>query len=270
MFSRLVESRWTKQPGRPYVHVVFGARQTGKTTLLRKLLGEVALSLDFSQPGLRSEYLRNPDRLIQLCRAMRRARRASVILIDEAQNVPSIFDAVQHLYDSDKRRWRFVLCGSSARKLRTTGANLLPGRAVLHQLYPLTTVERPFTPAERFSGDFTGPLPLPMADIEGQSRFPATSLIDRLTFGELPAIAAVPARDRADVLRSYTTIYLEEEIRREALVKDWTLFARFLQLAASESGQMLNYAKISKDAGITIPTVKATISCSKTCSSAFA
>lgn len=256
MFGRLLESRWARQLTRPYVHVVFGARQTGKTTLLRRLLGQVALSLDFSQPGLRTEYLRDPDRLIQLCRAMPRRRGAHVILIDEAQNVPSIFDAVQHLYDTDKKRWRFVLCGSSARKLRTTGANLLPGRALLHHLYPLTTAERPFTTEERFAGEFTTPLPVAMTQIDGEPKFPATSLIDRLTYGELPAVAAVPARDRADVLRSYTTIYLEEEIRREALVKDWAVFARFLQLAASESGQMLNYAKISKDAGVTIPTIK--------------
>jgi uncharacterized protein len=107
-----------------------------------------------------------------------------------------------------------------------------------------------------FAGDFTSPLPLEMTEVEREPRFPVTGLIDRLTYGELPAIAAVPVRDRAGVLRSYTTIYLEEEIRREALVKDWTDFARFLQLAASESGQMLNYAKIAKDAGITIPTVK--------------
>lgn len=181
MFGRLLESRWARQLTRPYVHVVFGARQTGKTTLLRRLLGQVALSLDFSQPGLRTEYLRDPDRLIQLCRAMPRRRGAHVILIDEAQNVPSIFDAVQHLYDTDKKRWRFVLCGSSARKLRTTGANLLPGRALLHHLYPLTTAERPFTTEERFAGEFTTPLPVAMTQIDGEPKFPAASLIDRLT-----------------------------------------------------------------------------------------
>lgn len=257
MFGRFVAKRWALHLARPYVHVVFGARQTGKTTLLRHLLGEVALSLDFSQPRQRSEYLRDPDRLIQACRAMPRRRRASVVLIDEAQNVPAIFDAVQHLYDSDRKRWRFVLCGSTARKLRTTGANLLPGRAMLHHLYPLMVAERPFTAEETCAIHVPAPLPLPAtAATAGEPAFPASALIERLTYGELPAVAAVPARDRAAILRSYTTIYLEEELRREALIKAWAPFARFLQLAAAESGRMLNYAKISKDAGVSLPTVK--------------
>lgn len=257
MFSRFIEQLWLKQLRKPYVHIIFGARQTGKTTLLRRLLGEVALSLDFSQPGMRSEYLRRPERLIEACRAMPRRRQAAVVLIDEAQNVPSIFDAVQHLYDGDKKRWRFILCGSSARKLRLTGANLLPGRALLHRLYPLVVSERPFTREESFAGRIASPLPLPATHmIADEPLFPATSLIDRLIYGELPAVAVVPARDRAAILQSYTSIYLEEELRREALIKDWGVFARFLQLAASESGQMLNYAKISKDAGVSLPTVK--------------
>ena len=173
------------------------------------------------------------------------------------QNVPSIFDAAQHLYDGDKKRWRFILCGSSARKLRLTGANLLPGRALLHRLYPLVVSERPFTREESFAGRVASPLPLPATHmIADEPLFPATSLIDRLIYGELPAVAVVPARDRAAILQSYTSIYPEEELRREALIKDWGVFARFLQLAASESGQMLNYAKISKDAGVSLPTVK--------------
>ncbi|MFO1468265.1 MAG: AAA family ATPase [Steroidobacteraceae bacterium] len=193
-------------------------------------------SLDFSQPGMRSEYLRRPERLIEACRAMPRRRQAAVVLIDEAQNVPSILDAVQHLYDGDKKRWRFILCGSSARKLRLTGANLLPGRALLHRLYPLVVSERPFTQEESFAGRIASPLPLPATHmIADEPLFPATALIDRLIYGELPAVAVVPARDRAAILQSYTTIYLEEELRREALIKDWGVFARFLQLAASAS-----------------------------------
>jgi predicted AAA+ superfamily ATPase len=71
--------------------------------------------------------------------------------VDEAQSVPSIFDAVQFLYDADKTRWRFVLCGSSARKLRLTGANLLPGRSLVHHLYPLTLAEHPAKDAKDVS-----------------------------------------------------------------------------------------------------------------------
>jgi predicted AAA+ superfamily ATPase len=256
MFSRWIENAWAKKFARPYVHIVFGARQTGKSTLIRKLLPETALWLDFSNPGVRTTYLRRPEHLIDLCRAMAKSRRPPVVVIDEAQKVPAVFDAIQHLYDGDRKRWRFVLCGSSARKLRTTGTNLLPGRAILYHLYPLVTAERPFAETAGLRWKTESPLPFPPVREAAQSLFPASNLIERLTYGELPAVAAVPARDRAEVLRSYTTIYLEEELRREALVKDWAVFARFLQLAAGESGQMLNYAKISKDAGISIPTVK--------------
>jgi len=174
--------------------------------------------------------------------------------VDEAQNVPAIFDAVQHLYDSDKRRWRFVLCGSSARKLRVTGANLLPGRCLLHHLYPLLLAERPPAGAGRVRPG----TPLPMGGRGGMAgrRFPPAKLLERLAFGELPGVATAARARRADLLRAYTVVYLEEELRREALVKNWPAFARFLQLAAAESGRMINYAGISREAGVSLPTVK--------------
>ena len=256
MFGRLVENTWAKKFTQPYVHIVFGARQTGKSTLIRKLLPNATLWLDFSHPGTRAAYLRNPGQLIELCRSMPRRRPPATIVVDEAQNVPAIFNAVQHLYDGDKSRWRFVLCGSSARKLRVAGANLLPGRALLHYLYPLLAVERPFPEAGSIPWKVSSLLPFPPNVTFPQPRFRPCGLMERLVYGELPAIAVAPIKQRADLLHSYTAIYLAEELRREALVKDWANFARFMQLAANESGQMLNYAKISKDAGISIPTVK--------------
>ena len=256
MFSRWIESLWTKQFSTPYVHIVFGARQTGKSTLLKKLLPDAAIWLDLSQPGVRSDYLRHPDRLIERCRALDQTKAPPFVVIDEAQSVPAIFDAVQHLYDHDRKRWRFILCGSSVRKLRVTGANLLPGRSLLHHLYPLVTLERPHRPAKRFQGSAPSPLLLPVPAQAKESRFPVVDLLERLTFGELPGIAIAPKEQRAGLLRSYCSVYLEEELRREALVKDWAVFARFLELAAAEAGQMMNYAKISKDAGVTLPTVK--------------
>ena len=144
MFGRWIEPAWRKRFRTPYVHIVFGARQTGKSTTLRRLLPGAAVWLDFSSPLERSQYLRDPDLLVQRCRALRRTKTPAVVVVDEAQNVPAIFDAVQHLYDSDKPRWRFILCGSSARKLRVTGANLLPGRSMLYRIYPLVVPERPF------------------------------------------------------------------------------------------------------------------------------
>jgi predicted AAA+ superfamily ATPase len=255
MFCRFVQKRWARAFATRYVHLVFGARQTGKSTLLRALLPNAAVWLDFSLARERLTYLRDPDRLVQLCRALPRSRRASVVVVDEAQNVPPIFDAVQHLYDSDQDRWRFVLCGSSARKLRATGANLLPGRCIVHHLHPLIVSERPF-PETEWRAHGASPLPAPERSPDGGTTFPATELIERLTFGELPGIALARRAVRADVLRAYTSVYLEEELRREALIKDWAAFSRFLELAAAESGQMVNYAKVSREAGVSLPTVK--------------
>lgn len=254
MYGRWIEPLWKKAFGAPYVHLVFGARQTGKSTLLRTLLPEPAVWLDFSRPADRAEYWRNPDLFVQRCRALPKSRRPATVVVDEAQNVPSVFDAVQHLYDSDKRRWRFVLCGSSARRLRVTGANLLPGRSLLHRLYPLLLTERP--PEEEGQTGIDVPLPMPVRGVAGKPRFPAVDLFERLTFGELPGVAIAARAHRADLLRTYTQVYLEEELRREALVKNWPAFARFLRLAAAESGTMINYAGISREAGVSLPTVK--------------
>lgn len=256
MFGRWVAPLWKRRFQARYVHLVFGARQTGKSTLLRELLPDAAIWLDFSRPAERAQYLRDPDLLVRRCQALPKSRRPATVVVDEAQNVPAVFDAVQHLVDSDRQRWRFVLCGSSARKRRVTGANLLPGRSLLHRLYPLVLAERPGPAQSRTGPKAAALLPMSTPPSPGGALFPAAELIDRLTFGELPGIATAPRTQRAELLRSYTLLYLEEELRREALVKDWPAFARFLQLAAAEAGQMINYAKVAREAGLSIPTVK--------------
>lgn len=252
MFARWYEHALRTRLRRPYVHLVFGARQTGKSTLLRTLLPADALIIDLSVPGDRSRYLADPDLFLAECRALPKRRTAAFVFVDEAQNVPAIFDAVQHLFDREPRRWRFVLCGSSARKLRVTGANLLPGRSILHRLFPLTLAERPPLP-EPVGKDSPLPLKWPRPPA---NPFPAADLETRLAFGELPGVATAVERDRDDLLRTYAVVHLEEELRREALVRDWAAFLRFLQLAARESGQIVNYASIASQSGITQPTVK--------------
>lgn len=260
MFGRWIEPVLKKKMVAPFVHILFGARQTGKSTLLKKLIPEAAIWLDLSQPAQRSEYLIHPGQLVEQCRSLPQSRQPRFVVIDEVQTVPLLFDAVQHLYDSDKTRWRFVLCGSSARKLRVTGANLLPGRAFLHHTYPLILPERPLPEHGTLHYKVTSPLPMsPRKAIHPSVRpplFPKTKLLERLTFGELPVVAVAPEKNRADLLQAYCLVYLEEELRREALIKDWAAFARFLRLAATESGQLLNYAKISKETGISQPAVK--------------
>ncbi len=256
MYDRWYATTLRKKLARPYVHLIFGARQTGKSTLIERLLHESdVVRIDFTRSEERSRFLVDPDELIRLCRGLPRRRKSTYIFVDEAQAVPAIFDAVQHLYDSDKRRWRFVLCGSSARKLRATGANLLPGRSFLHHLYPLTLAERPPVPASTAHSDSPLQLPWPRGTPQ-DNLFPPADLETRLIYGELPGVVAAPKADRASILRAYAFVHLEEEMRREALVRDWAAFVRFLRLAALESGQVLNYAAISNEAGISQPTVK--------------
>lgn len=255
MFDRWYGARLKQKLARPFVHLIFGARQTGKTTLAGALLPADAVRIDLSDPAERSRHLADPGEFGRLCRALSGQSGPRTVFVDEAQTVPTIFDAVQSLFDADKRRFRFVLCGSSARRLRLTGANLLPGRSFLHHLYPLTLAEHP--PPGVHIDDAASPLPFPW---DGRPRpglpFPAWDLEERLTYGALPGIVTSERDDRADLLRAFAIVHLEEEIRREGLVRDWGAFVRFLRLAATESGQILNYTAISQEAGISQPTVK--------------
>lgn len=255
MFDRWFSKTLLARLQRPYVHLLFGARQTGKSTLLNALLPADALHINLANPKERTRHLADPGEFEKACRSLGSHKTSQTVFVDEAQFVPSIFDAVQYLYDADKTRWRFVLCGSSARKLRVSGANLLPGRSMLHRLYPLTLAEQP--PDEEPAANAVSPLPFSWHSRKGPARpFPKWGLSSRLAYGSLPGIVAADPQDRAELLKAYAFVHLQEEIRREALVKDWGAFARFLQLAAAESGRILNYAGISQEAGISQPTVK--------------
>ncbi len=253
MYDRWYTAPLQEKLSRPFVHLMFGARQTGKSTLLNHLLPPDALRIDLSNPIERTRYLARPGEFINVCKALPADKPGQFVFIDEAQSVPDIFDAVQHLYDLDKQRWRFVLCGSSARKLRQTGTNLLPGRSFLHRLFPLTLAEHP-ADVQKLPYN-TSILPF-IWNTPPNNPFPAWNLETRLAFGSLPGVVTSEERDRADILKTYSIVYLEEEIRREALVKDWGAFIRFLQLAAAESGQILNYGAISQETGISKPTIR--------------
>lgn len=255
MFDRWYADTLRAKLARPYVHLLFGARQTGKSTLLRALLPPETMIVNLADPMERTRHLADPGAFAHDCRSLPGGQKGRFVFVDEVQSVPSIFDAVQHLYDGDKTRWRFVLCGSSARKLRRIGANLLPGRSFYHRLLPLTLAEHP-ADQPRISYAVS-PLPFAWgADQEQRQPFPASDLLTRLAFGELPGVVAAPASDRAELLRAFAFVRLEEEIRREALVKDWGAFVRFMQLAAAESGQIVNFTAISQESGVSQPTVK--------------
>jgi uncharacterized protein len=253
MINRWIEASLTNDIQKPFVHIVFGARQTGKTTLLRSILPHPAISYNLADPEERTRLLADPGLFRRECEALRRVDHPSFVLVDEAQLVPSVFDSVQVLYDQDKTRWRFVLCGSSARKLRKTGANLLPGRCLLHRLFPLILPERPaFAP--------TVSVPAPLVDAGAQPplprTFPCADIEERLAYGDLPGIVLLDESDRQRILKSFVVAHVEEEIRREALVRDWGAFVNFLRFAAQGSGQIVNYAAVSRDVGVSLPTVK--------------
>jgi predicted AAA+ superfamily ATPase len=170
---------------------------------------------------------RDPDRFTQEVEAL---RAGSWVVVDEVQRLPSLLNRVQDLISRHgARRYRFALTGSSARKLKRGGANLLPGRVVNRSFFPLTAAE--------LGDDF---------DVDAVLRF-----------GSLPAIwGASDAAERIDLLEAYVQNYLTQEIRAEALVKDLEPFARFLDVAAVANGQVTNVAGISRDAAVARPTVQ--------------
>ena len=104
-FGSLLERKLKK----PFVHILFGARQTGKSTLLRGLLPDSATIVDLSDPRERARFAANPGLFIDLCRSLPQRKDGQTVFVDEAQTVPTLFDAVQSLYDADKERWRFIL-----------------------------------------------------------------------------------------------------------------------------------------------------------------
>jgi predicted AAA+ superfamily ATPase len=250
MNGRLFTPLFRAEAAKPYVSLLFGARQTGKSTLLREIFPRPSLGINFSDPEARAEFGNDLTAFIQACRGLPKAVSPAVVIVDEAQLVPEVFNAVQSLYDEDKTRWRFILCGSSARKLRKIGANLLPGRSLYHRLYPLVAAE--------ISPGLSKESILPAPAWAEPVRFPFASmdLIERLAFGALPGIVTAPVEDRSGLLKSYAAIYLEEEVRREVSTINLAHFSRFLELAASESGQIVNHAAIASKVGVTGKTIQ--------------
>ena len=200
--------------------LLLGPRQTGKTTLVR-LLGE-DLYLNFMDAQLRQNYERTPGSLISEVKAIAaRLNRKPLIILDEIQKIPDVMDAIQVLIDEGIAQ--FVITGSSARQLR----NMLPGRVIKYQLSPLSLAE-----------------------------FPTQELLLMLLNGSLPGIISIENQNEIDdELRTYVSVYLEEEIRKEALVRNLGAFSRFLQLAASQSGNLVSFRALSQDVGIAHTTI---------------
>ena len=245
IMPRWIERRLRSSVSRHKVRLIFGARQTGKSTLLRRLAPTNALFINLQDRRQRLRFERQPDELIKMLRAEPGPR---TVLIDEIQKVPPLLDDIQLLYDENPERFEFILTGSSARKLRSSAANLLPGRAHQYHLFPLISTER--QNAKR-------PHILRLAGSKLiHPGFPSAEIETMLVYGSLPGIVAEKETTRKATLESYAEIYLEEEIRREALVRNVGSFSRFLELAALEAGQPINLSNLSQQSGIPLTTLR--------------
>lgn len=207
---------------------LFGARQTGKSTLLDKLLQKKeVLKFDFLEAASQLRYTTQPDLFYLEVEKFIKTAKQPVIFVDEVQKVPAILDQVhRHLYKNPQVQ--FILTGSSARKLRRSGANMLAGRAWEYNLFPLTHLE--------------------LAD-----DFELNKVLGR---GSLPPVFQFDEAEATQFLQSYVSVYLKEEILDEALVRNIAPFNRFLEIAADENGNLINHSNISNDVGVVSKTIQ--------------
>jgi predicted AAA+ superfamily ATPase len=199
---------------------LFGPRGTGKTTWLRESLPN-ALFINLLRPDTYRELTARPERLREL--VLGNADQSDIVL-DEVQRVPDLLPVVHDLIESNPSR-RFILTGSSARKLRREGIDLLGGRAVLRTMHPFMAAE-----------------------------LPAFDLDHALRQGLVPLV--VMAADPADVLRSYATLYLEQEVQAEGLVRNVGAFARFLEVVSFSHASVLNVANVARETQVSRKTVE--------------
>ena len=220
MFNRLIDLPKNNS------FFLFGARGTGKTYLLKERFKELpALYIDLLDPDQNETFNLRPRTLAEQLAALTAG--TEWVIIDEIQKAPKLLDIVHQQIESS--RLKFALTGSSARKLKHGGANLLAGRAFVFRLFPLTAREigEPF------------------------------SLQTALAWGTLPRVMTLEnSEDKRDFLRTYAHTYLQEEITQEQIVRRLDPFRRFLFVAAQMSGQIINFSKIAREAGASTPAVQ--------------
>lgn len=198
---------------------LWGARQVGKSTLLEILFPD-ARYYDLLKNEEFERLLRRPQLLRE---ELQTFDEKTLVIIDEVQKIPQLLDEVHWLMVNCGIR--FILCGSSARKLRRVGTNLLGGRALKTMMYPFVSCEIP---------DF--------------------NLIRGINNGMIPRHYMIENPTRR--LQAYIGIYLDEEIRIEAQLRNLSSFTRFLEVAAQSCGEIINYTNIAQDCGVSATTVK--------------
>lgn len=202
--------------------LLFGPRQCGKTSLVKKLHHDLYITL--MDPNSLRRYELNPGAFLQEIKAKKEILgKKPVVIIDEIQKIPDFTDGIQVLIDEQIAQ--FIITGSSARKIK----NLLPGRVIKFTLSPLSLLE-----------------------IEPQN----LDLNKVLINGTLPEIYTNDSQDYInDLLNTYVNVYIEEEIRKEALVRNIKAFTNFFRFACIESGNTINLSKISADVGVSHHTI---------------
>lgn len=205
---------------------LFGARGTGKSTLIHKHFENTKHELiDLLDPETFIKLQANPSFLESMLGST--TRENPWIIIDEVQKVPQLLDLVHLLIENKK--FKFALTGSSARKLKRGGGNLLAGRAFTYKLYPLLESEL----GDKFD------------------------LIQALGFGTLPKILQFESRNECSLfLQSYVETYIQEEIISEQIIRNMPPFRRFLQVAAQTNGNIINFTKIASEASTDAGNVK--------------
>lgn len=214
MFERLIHLN----PESKHSIFLFGPRGTGKTSWLRTHFSE-AIYFDLLNDEVYNRLLTRPNRLAELIPT----NYSGWIIIDEVQKIPTILDEVHRLIES--RSMRFILTGSSARKLKQKGVNLLAGRALNYYMHPLTKLE-----------------------VGNQFNFD-----NALSYGLLPM--AVTSDEVKKYLASYITNYLREEVFQEGLTRNAGLFHQFLETASFSQAEVLNYTAISREISSSRKTV---------------
>lgn len=229
MIERQIKQKIQEALDRGKSVLLLGARQTGKTTLFSQFTVDLRLSL--VQYNVRQRYERSPELLGYELEALYEDKARQVtVWIDEIQKVPALLDAIQDLID--RKIVKFLLTGSSARKLRAQmNTNWLPGRLVV--LYLDGLMQSELVKANRI---------VPLNEL--------------LCYGTLPGIINTLNPEHKEIdLETYVNTYLEEEVRSEALVRKIGSFSKFLTLAASESGQIVNFTKLSQEIGVAHTTI---------------
>jgi predicted AAA+ superfamily ATPase len=214
-----IAPRFLKIPEQSFF--LFGPRGTGKSTWIRHVLPG-ALYLDLLRPEVHRELSARPERLRERVEG---APDRTTVVVDEVQRVPELLNVVHQMLESGRGpARRFVLTGSSARKLRRGGVDLLAGRAVHRTLHPFMVAEL---------GTFR--------------------LASALEVGLLPLVVASPSP--GDVLDAYASLYLEQEVKLEGWARDVGSFARFLEAISFSHGSVLNVANVARECEVSRPTV---------------